>query len=112
MTDVVLIQADLAWVAGAIEADGSIFLTNKKYPTIRLSQSSREGEDDVPEMLQRAHRILGGKVYGPYTPSEGRNGKQDEYLWQIQGTEFQDTIDKIRPWLGTRKLAAAERIVP
>lgn len=85
--------ADLAWVAGVFEGEGSISFVGKQGVTVKVSMT----DEDV---IRRLHAITGvGQVGGPYA---GTN--KPRYAWYVGNKhQVRSLLLALRPWLGERR---------
>jgi hypothetical protein len=82
---------DRAWAAGVFESSGSIGLRTR-----RLQLNDRD-----PELVERFHRVVGGKLFGPYASK--LPGRGPRWLWSSTGVDHaRIVIAGFWPYLGTR----------
>lgn len=101
-------EAEVAWLAGIVEGEGSIFLHPRKdrpRPQPRV-QAGMTDED----IIRRMQALAGGRVYGPYV-HEGRLGKKPRWEWHMYGGSAVQLIRTIRPWLGVRRGERADAVI-
>jgi hypothetical protein len=109
MGDKTMNATKLAWAAGYIDGDGSIYAQTqtqrgKKYLRLVLAiGQSEEGHSD----LYRMSEIFGGNVTGPYKNKgtyKGAHNSQDTYLWGIYTTpKVIQILHLLWPYLGLDK---------
>jgi hypothetical protein len=106
-------QERRAWAAGLWDGEGSICLLKHRshpgyfVPEAAVTQSS---DDGIPEVLARISSIgSAGFLYGPF-PQEPP--WSPVYRWKLfRRDEIVDLVSLMRPWLGSVKLAQAERVL-
>jgi hypothetical protein len=98
--------ADLAWAAGFIDGDGSIFKkrANYKYEYLSLGVDNSEREP-----LDRLVALFGGKVNGPYRGSS--LGKKPRFQWVLIGTAADLAIQAMWPWLCSQRRHQYESVI-
>ena len=104
-------DSDLAWAAGFLDGEGHFGLpragARKNAPDwhrIRVS-AAQHGEPGLPpEVLLRLQDLLGGKIEV--------HGEPDDFKWVLEGLErVEDTLLKVRPWLGAVKQEQACAVI-
>jgi hypothetical protein len=90
---------ELAWAAGFFDGEGWAG-KSKRGVQARINQS---GNDRVPDVLLRFHRIAGcGRIHGPVR----EEGRQDLYYWDASSRGNVEAVATgIWPWLGDVKRA-------
>ena len=95
-------RADLAWAAAILDGEGCIHA----HGTITLTVTMCDVES-----LWRLQRVLGGTV----SPWRSPPGRRPFRVFHMSGRNAMNAIEKLRPWLGSVKLADfdyAQRIAP
>lgn len=91
-------RENLAWVAGALEGEGSFLLRQGRRPEVRAGMS----DEDI---IRRLHDVTGvGGVYGPFKKTH--NGKQckDSWVFSVQNQgEAYALMVALYPWMGKRR---------
>lgn len=92
----------LAWCAGVLDSSGSITAHGR---TCRWQVHSAD-----PVLLDRLAAVLGGTVVGPYENNYGDGAKRrPRYVWHVDGRHsVAAVLRRLRPWLSTTKIEAAE----
>lgn len=103
-------DTDIAWAAGLYEGEGSCIAlkindkwgAKRRYPRISLGMT----DEDV---VWRFHSIMG---VGRVTANKPRPGRKQ--MWTYQCTRREDClsiIERLRPYLGTRRLAQVDAVI-
>ena len=89
-------EADIAWFAGWLSADGSIYTTDSRArPAIRFCLTDRDPLDRFSEMF-------GNRVCGPFEQSSAAFGTKPIYEWKISGSKAVAILERCMPWLSKR----------
>lgn len=93
--------AEIAWVAGIIEGEGSFA---QSRPRIAVSMTDRD-------IIERLHRVTGiGHVI--YDRPGQMSHHKPHSIWYVQrGEHALHLVSLIRPWLGIRRKSAALRML-
>lgn len=92
-------EAEVAWLAGLVEGEGSFHLHRGRRPRLQVSMT----DEDV---IRKAHAMVGvGSVGGPYQ-SEGK--RKAYWQWNVYGAEV---IELLLPHLGLRRAARAQEVL-
>jgi len=84
---------DRAWAAGLYEGEGSFHFAGV-VPTIKLAMCDRE-------IVERFAKVIGrGQIYHP---KKGKDHWNEVYWWQASGTQVEEIIGFLWPYLGTRR---------
>lgn len=99
-------ETELAWLCGWLEGEGTFFChiepskrsTRKAYARLTVRAVSVD-----KETIEKAQRIAGGRIYGPYNYGGGR---KDHWQWGLSGRQqAADFMRLIRPHMSTRRQA-------
>src|SRR5689334_20345114 len=98
---------EYAWAAGIVDGEGFFGFYRKAshakcpsgevkygYALLRVGQT---GDDGVPEMITRLHKLFGGKIFGPYLYA-GRI--RAHWLWEVRSGHVEIVYKQLEPWLG------------
>lgn len=96
-------QAMIAWGAGLFEGEGSFCFSKGKPRGIQISSTDRD-------ILEKIVTIFGGKIYQENRREQKMHWK-DAYLWKLPMKESIEFFDKVRPFLGKRRLERGEEFV-
>jgi hypothetical protein len=94
---------ELMWMAGWLEGEGTFFCHVEKprgnrRPYARLTVRAVSVDKDT---IQRAQKIAGGRIYGPYQYTENR---QPHYQWAISGkTAASVFMRRVKPHMSARR---------
>lgn len=102
-------EAELAWLAGLLEGEGSFrMLTNRasngksyRYPHITVNMTDRD-------VIERAAQMFGTGVYDLPRYIDGR---KLQYRAQAQGTKAAALMRQLRPWMGQRRGAKIDEVL-
>lgn len=86
-------ELETAWLAGLLEGEGSFTSANG-------TNGARVSIDMTDlDTLERAHKIMGGKLYGP------RNRGNNKPIWQLvaQGDEAVAVMQSVLPYMSKRR---------
>jgi hypothetical protein len=102
-------QIDIAWAAGLFEGEGTVWLHTYRGDEVAWRVGLTTCDEDV---IRRFAQIIGvGKVYGPYTHKNGRDGRRRDhhkiyYRWQAGTREdVRYVANMLLPYLGERRAA-------
>lgn len=88
-------REDLAWAAGFLVGEGTVYFRQRGGPDAYCPQAEREP-------LERLVKIFGGTIYGP-TPPRGL-GTKEMYEWRLSGfAEVQNAVAQMWSWLSPRR---------
>lgn len=93
-----LTEAEIAWVAGLLEGEGSFLRASPSQPghprvTVQMT------DEDV---IRRIREVVG---HGCVVPtSDTRNPDwQPAFRWTVKGTPAVELMEKVRPWMYSRR---------
>jgi hypothetical protein len=95
-------RENLAWCAGIIEGEGSIYAhgsaNGRRYVTVGAGMTDRD-------ILERLRVILGGVVNGPYSPRLGAvASRKPMWFWTISDSQRAYAVSvALYHWFGTRR---------
>lgn len=91
-------RAAWAWAAGIFEGEGSIVLDRDR---VRLQVKMTD-----LDVLERLRNVLGGKLYGPYQPTQPKEdggARKPAWIWSSDTSDPRAILDGLWPWLGERR---------
>ena len=91
-------EADIAWLAGLLEGEGSFFMTGRGdyyYPTIVVSMTDRD-------VVERVSRMFGTGIYAQKQDKRYPNAKIG-YRTQTTGHKAAGLMEQLLPWMGERR---------
>jgi len=97
---------DIAWAAGLFEGEGSITQSGGRV-RLSLKMTDEEPVRRFAKIIQR------GTVYGPYAYERRADGHERKPFWAwvcYDRAEAGVTIERLAPWLSTRRLARAHEL--
>ena len=102
-------EADIAWLAGLLEGEGSFFMSrcpNKgvmySYPCIVVDMTDRD-------VIDRVAGFFGTKVY-PYKNLK-RPEHKEIYKSMISGSRAVEFMQMLLPWMGVRRSAKIKELL-
>lgn len=100
----------MAWVAGFYSGEGSCSTTSPGGGRHRLYPQITVGNTDL-DSLYRCQRVIGGKVFGPYT-ARGPLSKKPYYALKLGSEKVaREALRILWPFLSEEKKAQAQRVL-
>lgn len=99
-------EADIAWLAGLLEGEGSFFMAGDdvyQYPTIVVSMTDLD-------VIERVARLFGVSVYPQKLDKRYPNGKR-AYRTQTTGHKAARLMELLLPWMGDRRAAKIKELL-
>ena len=86
----------IAWAAGFLEGEGSIFITNGRGrgKVLRISAAQVD-----PAPIEELNRLFGGGVFR----AKGRDGRRDHYRWYASNRRAADVLRAILPYMVSKR---------
>lgn len=93
--------ADLGYVAGIVDGEGSIDIRNGRYPRLQINMTDRD-------VLETCQRITGlGHVRGPY-----ETGHKPMFSWDVSRQAASSSLlMTLYPFLGSRRQARIREVL-
>ena len=104
-------ETEYAWAAGFLDGEGHFECRIRETkPGHTIRQIRVTAPQCHPEVLERLQSIFGGTVYKRKPPINPNHSQR--WDWKVSGYEGTKAIvDKLRPYLGSVKLAQAEEAI-
>lgn len=97
-------QAEIGWIAGIYEGEGSCTLKGKRSLTIEIQMTDHD-------VLERLHALLGiGVLKNPIQRHVYKNSKPVTRFW-ITSSDAVSFLELVMPWLGRRRKERAEEAI-
>lgn len=104
--------ADIHWVAGFLEGEGSFALNKRRgkssTPLVKATQTDME-------CLLRLQALFGGSVCSDDRTKPGRDKdgytRKPQYEWRIGGTRAIVLMQRLLPYMSTRRQEQIERVL-
>lgn len=87
-------EADILWLAGLLEGEGSFTLNRGLFPTIGLAMTDYD-------VVEKAAKIMG--VNNIYLEKKTKQGWKDAYRAQLIGYHAVRVMERIKPYMGERR---------
>lgn len=87
-----MIDADLIWLAGLLEGEGTFDMHKNKYPRIRVGMTDRDVVGRVATLLGTSIRMTISKV-----------GYKSSYHAEMSGQRAADMMWRLLPHMGARR---------
>lgn len=92
-------DAEIAWAAGIFEGEGCILVSNRVTLDVRMNDG---------DVLTRFHKIVGGRLHGPYDPPLNSGNRKQFWNWQCGlANDVELILRAFLPWFGIRRAARA-----
>lgn len=94
-----------AWVAGLIDGEGSIMLTNHPTPRPNISRTRpivSISNCDLRLMEALQERTGCGRIY-KHRRQPKENQKRDAYTWRLTALEQREVLPHVLPWLVSKR---------
>lgn len=91
-------EAEIAWLAGLLEGEGSFFMSRfgeYQYPMIVVSMTDQD-------VIERVARIFGTAIYPQKLDKRYPNGKR-AYRVSTTGHKAIGLMEQLLPWMGERR---------
>jgi hypothetical protein len=103
-------EAELAWLAGLLEGEGSFWMLTShvggkryRYPKIVVSMTDRD-------IIERVAHLFGRSVYD-VPPSRGHPNRLPAFRAQISGAAAAQWMRDLYPWLGRRRQGKIDEVL-
>lgn len=100
-------EIDIAWIAGFLEGEGCFFIAPTGSPGIKVLSTDRD-------VLVKYGAFVRRDVRGPYRDRRTlRNGNAPKARWEVNlyGRPAITLMKRLRPYMGTRRLAKIELVI-
>lgn len=103
LTETIENQMMISWGAGLFEGEGSFCFHKGKPKSVQITSTDYD-------VLEKMVLIFGGKIYKDSRKNQKAHWK-DAYVWKLALINSLDFFEKIKPFLGKRRLERGEEFV-
>lgn len=98
------LDANIAWVAGILEGEGSFFNTGKAAPLIQLSMSDKD-------VVYKTRDIIGSGTINTLNMKKYGSTYKMQYRLRVFGTDAIKWMEMIRPYMLSRRAEKIDSII-